>query len=577
MCSASAAKSPPIYKRFLLALGVTLSTLLLFPRVFMENDDLGFIYLLSHGFYAPWVSKPFCWLLMQLYATFPGLGWYGILHYLILTFDLGVLFQLVDDWAAENGLSARVRQWLMIAVIVLFYPFILRLTFTSSSILSAGLGIIALLAYLKRLPSNAPASPSQMIVPALGFGALFSLGYLVRPEGLGAMIFLVPVMIYGLYSCKKIILSRQGIMMGVAFLLPFITCLTLDKTILRYPAPQIPYLNYVVTSNDAFGFGYTEQFKNHPEWLAPVGWSRNDYGMFERFLYWDETVFSQAKINQLIDNASIALPNRLQGLWNPTILVSRMLNTLAKTWLSNYPFTVYCIGIFILFSMMGTTRFRRWFPGLALATVFMITVLMQYVLRFPYRLAYPVITISALSLLALPGYSLAQAKNQLGELKKSAKITLIISAIFLLIFNGPVRLFKTFSFPLGQTREKLAVINRIQADHYIMREAGVIQISASDPLDPAPLRYPDIGPGWLIHSPPFYKRLKTFGVPRGSALIPASFNNPKILYFFKDKNLPVLQQFIQQHYHQKAQFVPADQVLHANFYGNSHLYQLVIQ
>jgi hypothetical protein len=574
MSSAAPAKSFPFYKHFLRALAVTFFTLLLFPRVFLENDDLGFIYLLSHGFYAPWVSKPFCWLLLQLYSLFPGLGWYGVLHYLILTLDLGVLFKLVNDWADQNGLSMKASRWLSVAVILLFYPFIMRITFTCTSILSAGLGLIGLLAYFRRLPPQKPTA-SQLISTALGFGAIFSLGYLVRPEGLGAMVFLWPVALYGLWVSRKTIFSRRTLLMGFVFLLPLLAGLTLDKSVLRYPAAQVPYLSYVVESNDAFGFGYTEQFKTHPEWLASTGWSRSDYGMFERFLYWDETIFSQAKITRLIANSPTALASRLMDLANPKILFARLLKTLAKTWLSNFPFTVYCLGVFILFSLMGTSRLSRWFPGIMLAMVFIDSTLMQYVLRFPYRVAYPLITICALSLLALPGFSAFQLQKQTGGLKASAKSVLLFSALFLLLFNGPIRLVKTWSTPLAQTREKLASLNTIQAQHYILREAGVIQISAADPLDATPLAYPDIGPGWLIHSPPFYQRLRQFGMDRGSQLIPASYNNPQILYFFKDKNLPVLQNYIKQHYHQTVRFIPADTLLHATFHGNSHLYRLV--
>lgn len=200
---------------------------------------------------------------------------------------------------------------------------------------------------------------------------------------------------------------------------------------------------------------------------------------------------------------------------------------------------------------------------------------MQYVLRFPYRVACPVIIVSSLSMLALPGFEARRIRDGNGRLQRLALVILGLSALLLFAFNGPVRLVKTVSPALAETRARLAQLNRVQADHYILREAGVIQISASDPLDPMPLRYPDIGPGWLIRSIPYYQRLQAFGISRGADLLPASLNNPRILYFFKDKNLPFLQSYMQAHYGLQGQFVPVDKVLHTPFYKGRHLYRLV--
>ena len=581
-------------RHFLLALMVTVVTLLLFPRTFMENDDIGFIYLLSHGLYAPWISKSFCWLLFHLYGLWPGLGWYGLLHYLILMVNLSILLKLSAQWGKDQQLSARSQWGLTLAVILLFYPFFLKITFTSTSILSLGLGLMGLLTCIQSreqgqrtfttVNTNAPERSQQndlsifgsWLWPVLGFGSLFSVGYLVRPEAMGTMIFFLPALMYSLSSAPKMVFSRQGLVSGFIFLLPLFTWLILDRCILHYPAAQAPYLRYVVESNNSFGFAFTELFKLHPEWLAPLGWTRDDFGMLERFLYWDDNVFSQAHITGLMQHLPQALTLRVQDVFSsPALFAKCILRTLQKTWLSNFPFTIYCSGLYFLFSRMGTSRKARYFPLFALAVVFIESVLMQAVLRFPYRVAYPVITMSTLSLMALPGFSVQQLRKTTGEFKLTARISLLLIGLSLLIFNGPVRIWKTATAPIAQSREMLSAFNQFQQTHYILRESSVIPVSAFDPLVPLPLTAPDIGPGWLIHSLPYYARLKQFGIAEGSALIPGSFNNPYILYFFKDQNIPLLQNFIWQHYHRKAEFIQVQPLWLSDLHKNRHLYRLV--
>ncbi len=581
-----------VVRYFGLALSVALFSLLLFPRVFMENDDIGFIYLLTHGLYAPWISKVCCELLLYLYGHFPSFGWYGILHYSLLTIDLGILLMLTSDWAQAQRLSAKL-QWVLIGVVILlFYPFFLKITFTCTCILSLGIGLMGLLTILNRQEqarsaigvnsgAHALAEPggvspsSHSFWSVLGFGCIFSVGYLVRPEGLGTLIFLFPVLLYGMLAARKTVCSRKGMRLGLVFLAPLLLWLILEKGWLHYPAAQVPYLHYVVQSNNAFGFGFTELLKRHPEWLSSIGWTRADFGMLERFLYWDDQVFSQARITALSQLLPQALGARLQEVLTPATLLSSMLRTFQKTWLSNFPFTLYCVGLYLLFVKMGTSRAARCFPALALGVVFLESLLMQAVLRFPYRVAYPVITVSALSLLALPGFSVQRLFSSSGRLQPVSRMVLLFTAASLLIFNGPVRLWKSWTAPVKQTRALLAGFNQLQTTHYILRESSVIPVSSFDPLDPMPLSAPDIGPGWLIHSLPFYARLQQFGVANGAGLIPASFDNPQILYFFKDQNLPVLQDFIGQHYHRLVQFVPVQVQWLSSQHKNRHLYRVV--
>lgn len=568
----SAVVRTPYYKALIWAIGLTLFTLVAFPRQFQENDDLGFIYLLSHGLYAPWVSKPFCALLIQLYQSFPGIAWYGLAHYLILALDLALLLKLVGDWAADRGLSDKIRCWLWVAAFLLFYPFIIKITFTSTSIFSGALGLLAALTYVQRRPQT--DQWPQTLGSLLGFGLLFACCYLVRPEALGAMAFLLPAILICCYNAWKSLGCRKLIVSGLAFGLPLLALVSLDKAVMRYPAAQTPYLSFVVESNDIFGFGYSDEIKHHPEWLAEIGWNYTDFGMLERFLYWDETVFSKSNMDCLTAHVPAAIGTRLQLLAIPSVFFSRVFKTLAKTWLSNFPFTLYCLGLFILFALMGRSRFDRLWPGVILVVLFLGSVVMQYVLRFPFRVACPIILVGTLSLLALSGFDPALLRQGNGRLSRPAQAVLAFCVLGLLVFNGPYRLVKSWLQPLAQKRHQLEVLGQLQASHYIMREAGVIQITAFDPLDPASLRAPDIGPGWLVQSLPFYQRLQAFGVANGAALIPASFNNPKVLYFFKDKNLPVLQAYLAQHYRHSGRFVETTGLLPPGWSSKTHLYQL---
>jgi hypothetical protein len=561
----------------------TLLTLLIFPRVYLENDDLGFVYLLGHGFYAPWIAKPLCLILLTLYTQAPGVGWYGLFHYLILALDLGVLFYLVDSWGTEKGFSQRGRWWLILAAFLLFYPFVLRITFTCSSIWTGGLALIGFFMLIKHLsaeresPLSVDSPFSAVFRATLGLGLMLAMAYLIRPEGLGALVFLAPIMLYAGLMGWKILLTRRGFWLTVIFLSPLLAAIFLDCGLMRYPADQRAYQQYVAASNNAFGFAYTEQFKDHPEWLATAGWRRNDYVMLENFLAWDESVYALPRINQLLHLRPLAIKTRLGELARPSMLLRRCWMTFAKVWLSNYPFTIYCLGLFLLFSMMGDSRRSRFVPLLLLCILFMGNVLMQFMLRFPYRVACPTIIISTLSLLMLPGFSVDRLKTDTGQLKASARCILMLCILCLIVFNGPVRWIKTWSLPLAETREKLAALNRLQEKALILREPGVIQITAYDPLDPAPLKSSDIGPGWLVGSPPYYARLHAFGVSSGQALMPASLDNPRILYFFKSANLSVLERYMAEHYHQKVRFVLADSMLNTSFsgfYKGSHLYAM---
>jgi hypothetical protein len=183
--------------------------------IFAINDDSVLERILS-GRYALEANSIVSFMTLMLgksisvfYSLFgTNFSWYG-LFLLIINYLIGVAIIRLGSIDKRNY-----NIWITIMVLILITPFnILTPTYTVTSILSCGIGIIGLVYSLIRKVTN---------IEILFYMFLISVGFLIRPEALlGVIAILIPISIVFLFSNRdqisktKAFISLFGILLFI--------------------------------------------------------------------------------------------------------------------------------------------------------------------------------------------------------------------------------------------------------------------------------------------------------------------------------------------------------------------------
>jgi hypothetical protein len=362
--------------------------------IFAINDDSVIERILS-GRYALEANSIVSFMTLMLgksisviYSLFgTNFSWYG-LFLLIINYLIGVAIIRLGSIDKKSY-----SIWIAILAIILIIPFnILTPTYTVSSILSCGVGIIGLFYSLIRKTTNTETSFYVILILA---------GYLIRPEALlGVIAILFPICVVFLFLHRDLINKTKAIAWFSGTLI-FIVLFQIIQRIMfeRYYNTNnliAEYLNFQSIRHEIF---YTPALlKLHQAIISKDVlngiWSNVDFILLRNWGYADLKFFSYENflIGRDFVSSFIGLSGLLQS--NPTSTLQGMNQSLFEI-LPLLFIIVSLLVLFFLFFKFGVTN-RIMFIVIVFSYFFSFY-FMVATLRLPFRITFPYLVLFLIS------------------------------------------------------------------------------------------------------------------------------------------------------------------------------------
>lgn len=501
---------------------------LLLPRAYLEYDDAGFVYLLSHGYHAPFFSAYLSDVLIALYRFWPGGSWYAVYHYALLAISLGVVWALLRS-------SVQDRRWFWVLVIltgISFWSLASRITFTNTAVLLCGLSLIVLLSRLARETFG-----WRLLAQALGLGVMFALGWASRYEAPLSMVFLLPVVVLMLWRLR--LPWRQWSLVFLVWLLPFAVASYVEEAFPRFTPEEYAHKTFLQSAARLVGIRYT-WFGNTQATLAEVDWKPGYVTMVRQFAFIDEEVFSRDKINAVADESVWMIGQALREMINPSYLSQTANQYFKDVWYNQRNQSFLLVSLWLLALLLAPRVRDR--VGVVLFGLFLVlsTFVMYYFVRFPERVGFPLYLCLGLSLVFYSGWLTRPDWSRLrqGWIRRLGAL----AAVSLLVFGVVSTFYLIAKIPkkLAEFARDAQVIAELLPEHYLFRSSSVLFYQWQDPLNTPVDTVPDAGPGWFMFSPVFYKRLEQIGLQRGSQVLPWMVDNPRAILLTRQVHQDVL-------------------------------------
>ena len=377
-------------------------------------------------------------VIYSLFGT--NFSWYG-LFLLIINYLIGVAIIRLGSIDKKSH-----SIWIAILAIILITPFnILTPTYTVSSILSCGVGVIGLSYSLIRKTTNTETSFYVILILA---------GFLIRPEALlGVIAILFPICIVFLFLHRDLINKTEAIAWFSGTLI-FIVLFQIIQRIMfeRYYNTNnliAEYLNFQSIRHEIF---YTPALlKLHQAIISKDVlngiWSNVDFILLRNWGYADLKFFSYENflIGRDFVSSFIGLSGLLQS--NPTSIIQGINQSLFEI----FPLLFIVISLlflFFLFFKFGVTN-RIMFVVIVFSYFFSFY-FMVATLRLPFRITFPYLVLFLISFVFFDKI----LRNQIYAVYvRFTMITFVVLQVFVLQLNSELGLVGV----LNSNRAKLEI------------------------------------------------------------------------------------------------------------------------
>ncbi|MEK8019393.1 MAG: hypothetical protein VSS75_021180 [Candidatus Parabeggiatoa sp.] len=494
------------------------SLLLVLPRTYGVNDNVGILFDAEGGFISEFTSFFYMKLLHLLYQMTNDIPWYGLALYFAHILSL---FIFVRSLARIKNFDAFFIPFLI--VYLYFYSFfIVQVDYSSTSIM---VGANSLFAFLVLLSNRRKVS----IFSVLGLGFLFSLSFLIRIPGTYAvLVYGFPII--GLFLIGKYP-KKMYLIYFVIFLMPFLLFLIGDN-LARTHLTSIEYQQYHEFNSlrgKLHDYPILGINMNNPKILKENNWTKNDY---ESFVYWnffDERKYNVTTLNNILKYSVLEKEHKIQKYFSSYFQTSiKLIYYSGNKW---HFYLLLLTGILVIFRFhLGTLSVVFCYLLYAIS----VSVYLDIFYRFPTRIGHPILLMCTIFLIFLI------FKFFSGKFSKKNTYYNLLVAIFSFGILG-------FLFSTGMRHNLTTDVlfkssfNRLQSAYqgkilYIPPLA--LQWEKMDPLKRYHFNFHQIvyAGGTSTFSPGFYNELEKLGVKKGYELIPDLVNNPNAYVIAMSKN-----------------------------------------
>jgi hypothetical protein len=517
-------KWPSKGRRISIAIGVATAIVVvlaaLLPRSYIVNDDIGLTEYLRSSYDAPWLSPILARGLGLAYDYAPGLPWLGLYEYaLIIATGAILIYSCIELIDRRPGLARYATRVGAIVLVVSLGTLATGLTWTTASIYALGTATAAFVAHIQ--VCHTAGQPLSRL-RSLGHGLLLVNGYMLRPQGMLAMLVtLLPLLGWGLWWCwrRRCRLRASAV---AALVAPLALVLAIQGHIPHARHEDRAYDRFNALRgriHDQAAFGLLDA--RAPDLLARAGWSVNEYRDFMNWLIIDEADYPPAKLQRLIDTGGV--PESIGLGWSAQLLRGIATDSAASVWLF-----LSCVVGGVTLALAGAIH--RWrgivFCLIYLAHLVVLPLWMAAHLRFPQRVSLAIYAVAALGVFCFVARELAdRTQPPARALGRRDAFALVLVTSFLLAwawhFVGWLRRAPPTDPTVLQPLE-----DRIAARGgfvFVYIGAGLVEF---DPLRARPRAYGALQGGWGTFSTLWYDALKPLGVHRGAEVLPAMLDNP---------------------------------------------------
>jgi len=468
--------------------------------------------------FTPWISPVLVHVLIAAYRHSPDVPWYGLYQYALVAASGAVVIhacmELVDSRPGPGRVATLLGAYALGASEIIIA---VGLTWTVVSIVALGSSMAALVAHLHICQVTGRRASVRR---ALCYGLLATCGYTLRTSGLGAMAAaLLPLfgwLALGLVRGRH--LPRPAAL--IAAMAPLLIVIAIQNRIPQPPGAEFDVFNQVrgqISGQNAF----LDLDTRAPELLKRAGWTADEYRDFMNWNFYDDEVFTLAKLQRLIDTGGV--PTRITAASAMNVLRTILDESPAAMWL----FLAAVLGAVLLAWLRVIAPRRGLVFGLGyLACEIAVPQWMASQYRFPQRVSLPFYLVAAFGLFVILAREIAARPAEL-ELPRprarAASYALLVTSVVLFLWAR--NLIAWTARPThGYTPEARAFIARTNARGGFLFPQAVT--TDFDPLIADPLGYSGLPGGWGTFTGLWYKYLARFGLHHFKEVLPWMVNNP---------------------------------------------------
>lgn len=524
----------------LLSTAYVVSLLLVFPRTYYINDNIGILEDIRQGWVVSFLSSLLGKMLSLGYLEISdAIPWYGILLYLGLGLSLLLSVSAIRRLPAHHYIKIAFSA----LILMMYFPFIMRIDYTGVSILLGVNSLLCLLVYL-----HTTARPRPWVL--LSLGLLLALSFLVKTYAiLAVFVFSAPFVLLGILRGFP-----KRVTAFLVFLLPLAAAMTADHLYVKQITDKeyLAFQEWNRLRGEFHGNPVSSLNKGNKEIQRVNQWSENDYLILQEWSYLDENKYNSEKLKNIFKySVPLPEPDRV----GPGNLYSALIEIIASTKAQSLSFLLVGFTSFLLLD------FRRSLGQLFyLAYVFLGGATMLILLRFPGQVSYPLITSGVLWLF----YGMFKPVNKTANFPAGARAratTAVIIIMGVLAFANAVMGVKW----AAQIRERQALFYRnieklegYQADFFVINMPSGIRFEYQDPLDTDRHMENRIPMGWPIFSPRFYKVLGSVNMQQAWEVYPKLVDNHKAFLVGDEEFVDRISIFLHENHQMKCTGVKVD-------------------
>lgn len=481
-----------------------ISLLLIFPRTYGVNDNIGILWRAEQGFMSEFNSFFYMKGLHLLYHISNEIPWYGLMLYSTHILSLFIFFRGLSK--IENFEAF----FTLFLIVYLYYygVFIIRVGYTSTSIMVAVNSLFAFLVLL----SNRRIS----IFPVLGLGLLFSLSFLIRPFGaLVVLVYGAPILgLFLIFKYRKKILLTYFAIFFTPFLLLFI-----GENLARNHLTSPEYRQYHAFNTlrgKLHERPVLEANRNNNEILEKNNWTEQDYSFFSSWLFFDEEKYNTRTLDNFLKYSVIKEENKVKKYVDSYFQKLKEIIT-ENEYHAPFLTLIFLLIVFKLHWPIVLTTAGYFFYAFSLSIYFAI---FHY---FPIRIAYPFLMMYA-SLSILLIFHLWPEVTEKNTPVRIFITIFLVAPLFILFPN------KYYDYSPNMAAFRLS-LERLQSSYegkifFTVDAANSLKWQNLDPLKRYHLNFESIPAGTTTFSPRFYKILEKRGLKRGHEIPRMLVNNP---------------------------------------------------
>jgi hypothetical protein len=495
----------------------------LLPREYLANDDIGFTEYLRQNTFTPWISPPLVRAFCFAYQVASNVPWFGLYQYAVI-FATGIALihtclELVD---LRTLLGRAITCVGAVVVIASHAILVVGLTWTTVSISALGTALACFVAHVQ----NCQAAGSRIsLARSLLYGLLFVSGYMLRLQGLGAiMVALAPLLAWAVWRCwrRRYLPSPTAVL---AFVAPFAIVFVVQGRV-----PNARGDNWDAfkdwTNQRGWIHGHTafEGLDTRaPELLKRAGWSVEEYRDFTSWLIIDEDQYPTEKIERLLNTGGA--PEAISADW-----AYQQLHDIFEDSPASVMLFLTSIAAVVALAMRRLICRRS---GLVFAFGYLVFLVgvplwMSAHFRFPQRVSLSFYTVAALGVYVYLARAIGDRDGSARERDAIAQRTMVALAVvgvFLLVwarfFIGWLdRDIQPYRDARQQFEDRIAARGGFV---FVYVQHGLVEL---DPLRARPRDYDGLEGGWGTFSFTWYETLAKLGVHRGSEALAKMLDNP---------------------------------------------------